>query len=73
MRTGWQYITGEVFDDPNHYPEMVTPPHKMSVEDVKAVLRLTAEETYRTRGDGRADAFHASAQYARILGGRYSR
>ena len=62
MRTGWQYITGEVFDDPNHYPEMVTPPHKMSVEDVKAVLRLTAEETYRTRGDGRADAFHASAQ-----------
>lgn len=53
MRTGWQYITGEVFDDPNHYPEMVEPAHKMSVEDVKAVLRLTAEETYRTRGDGR--------------------
>ena len=61
MRTGWQYITGEVFDDPNHYPEMVTPPHKMSVEDVKAVLRLTAEETYRTAGPTPSTRVHKTS------------
>lgn len=62
MRTGWQEITGVVFPDPKHYPELQTPKAPMGVEEVKAVLRLTAEETYRNRGDGRADAFHVSAQ-----------
>lgn len=63
MRTGWQYLTGgKRFEDPLHYPERLKPAHKVSVEDLKNVLRLTAEETYRARGDGKADCFHASAQ-----------
>lgn len=61
MREGWLAITGRYYDDPLHYPECLVPKAPMGVEDVEAVLRLTAPETYRERGDGRADAFHVSA------------
>ena len=62
MRTGWQAFTGVVFPDKLNYPEHLKPLHLMTPEDVEAVLRLSAEETYRNRGDGRADCFHASAE-----------
>lgn len=61
MRLGWMQIAGVYCADELHYPELMTPTSPMGVEDVKAVLRLTAPETYRERGDGRADAFHVSA------------
>lgn len=63
MRTGWQFLTGgTVYPDPLHYPERLKLGRLISPDDVKETLRLTAEETYRNRGDGRADCFHASAQ-----------
>lgn len=62
MRTGWQRITGTVFPDPLHYPEHLKPAQLMRPEDVEDVLRLSAEETYRNRGDGRADCFHYCAE-----------
>lgn len=61
MREGWLEIAGLWCADELHYPETLAPKAPMGVEEVKAVLRLTAPETYRTRGDGRADAFHVSA------------
>lgn len=63
MRTGWEYLTGgKVYEDLLHYPERVKPFRKISPQDLQNVLRLTAQETYRNRGDGKADCFHASAQ-----------
>ncbi len=62
MRTGWQEITGVRYTDELNYPERLVPPKLMSPDDVKAVLRLTAEETYRNLGDGKGDAFHISAE-----------
>lgn len=61
MRLGWLEIANVYCADELHYPELMTPTAPMGVEEVKAVLRLTAPETYRERGDGRADAFHVSA------------
>ncbi len=61
LREGWFAITGKYFEDELHYPEAMPPKAPMAVEDVIAILRTTAPETYRTRGDGRADAFHVSA------------
>lgn len=63
MRTGWQYLTGgKVYDDILHYPEHIKPSRKISPQDLKNILRLTALETYQNRGDGKTDCFHASAQ-----------
>ena len=61
MREGWIEIAGLYCSDELNYPECLAPKAPMGVEEVKAVLRLTAPETYRSRGDGRADAFHVSA------------
>ncbi|MDO5532690.1 C69 family dipeptidase [Sutterella sp.] len=62
MRTGWEFLTGVVYPDLLHYPERLRLPRKVSPDDVKALLRLSAAETYRSRGDGRADAFHVSGE-----------
>lgn len=62
MRIGWMEIAGVYCADELHYPELMAPKHKMGVEDVKRVLRLTNPKTYAERGDGRADAFHVSAE-----------
>ncbi len=62
MRLGWWAVTGVHYDDELHYPEVLSPKEPMGVDDVKAVLRLTCYESYAKRGDGREDAFHASAR-----------
>lgn len=62
MRLGWMAIAGVYCADELHYPELMAPLHPMGVEDVKRVLRLTNPKTYAERGDGRADAFHVSAE-----------
>lgn len=61
MRLGWEAIAGVHCTDELHYPEVLKPTHKMSADDVKAVLRITNPTTFAERGDGRADAFHVSA------------
>lgn len=61
MRLGWLDIAGVWCADELHYPEILSPKEPMGVQDVMRVLRITNPETYATRGDGRADAFHVSA------------
>ncbi|MBP3437860.1 MAG: C69 family dipeptidase [Sutterella sp.] len=62
MRIGWQAITGKVYGDELHYPEVQRPSAAMTPADVMRVLRLTDPETRLTRSDGLADAFHVSAR-----------
>ena len=62
MCIGWQAITGKVYGDELHYPEVQRRPAPMTPADVMKVLRLTDPETRLTRSDGLADAFHVSAR-----------
>ena len=62
MRLGWLKITGDFYNDELHYPELLAPAQKMSVQDVIDTLGLTCYESYATRGDGKEDAFHVSAR-----------
>lgn len=62
MRIGWKFIAGLDCPDDLNFPELAVPLHKMDVNDVKAVLRLTCLDTYAERGDGKADTFHVSAK-----------
>lgn len=61
LQTGWEYLTGIHYSDWLHFPETQTPKFKVGVDEIRHLMRLTAPKTYAERGDGRADAFHVSA------------
>lgn len=61
LQTGWEYLTGIHYSDWLHFPEIQSPKFKVGVDEIRHLMRLTAPKTYAERGDGRADAFHVSA------------
>lgn len=61
LQTGWEYLTGIHYSDWLHFPELQSPKFKVGVDEIRHLMRLTAPNTYAERGDGRADAFHVSA------------
>ena len=61
LQTGWEYLTGIHYSDWLHFPELQSPKFKVGVDEIRHLMRLTAQKTYAERGDGRADAFHVSA------------
>lgn len=61
LQTGWEYLTGFHYSDWLHFPELQSPKFKVGVDEIRHLMRLTAQKTYAERGDGRADAFHVSA------------
>ena len=61
LQTGWEYLTGIHYSDWLHFPELQSPKFKVGVDEIRHLMRLTAPKTYAERGDGRADAFHVSA------------
>ena len=62
MRTGWEALTGTVYEDELDYPEMLTPAKPVSPADIRRILRLSDPQSILTRSDGQADAFHVSAR-----------
>ncbi|WP_289184869.1 C69 family dipeptidase [uncultured Parasutterella sp.] len=49
-QTGWKYLTGKEIQNPNDFPYSITPSKKLTVEDVKNILRSHYAHEKRDNG-----------------------